>query len=154
MPPRIPTVALFISLAAVLGFTGCGDSTEAVGGVLYVAEEERGIWRFAADAEASPTGTLIDTVGENLAADVEGLTLVKGYLIASSQGDSRFAIYKNDKFVASFRVADRGSIDGAAGTDGIDANEALNLLVVHDSKNAGGESSNYKYVRLSELLPG
>jgi hypothetical protein len=31
MPPRIPTVALFISLAAVLGFTGCGDSTEAVG---------------------------------------------------------------------------------------------------------------------------
>jgi 3-phytase len=123
-------------------------------GVLYVAEEERGIWRFAADAEASPSGTLIDTVGENLAADVEGLTLVKGYLIASSQGDSRFAIYKNDKFVASFRVADRGSIDGAAGTDGIDANEALNLLVVHDSENAGGESSNYKYVRLSELLPG
>jgi hypothetical protein len=28
---RIPTVALLISLAAVLGFTGCGDSTEAVG---------------------------------------------------------------------------------------------------------------------------
>jgi 3-phytase len=123
-------------------------------GVLYVAEEERGIWRFAADAEASPSGTLIDTVGDNLAADVEGLTLVKGHLIASSQGESRFAIYKDDEFVASFRIADRGNIDGAAGTDGIDANEALNLLVVHDSKNKGGESSNYKYVRLSELFRG
>jgi 3-phytase len=123
-------------------------------GVLYVAEEERGIWRFAADAEASPSGILIDTVGDNLAADVEGLSLVKGHLIASSQGDSLFAIYKDDEFVASFRIADRGNIDGAAGTDGIDANEALNLLIVHDSENKGGQSSNYKYVRLSELFQG
>lgn len=123
-------------------------------GVIYVAEEERGIWRFAADAAASSAGTLIDTVQGNLAADVEGLTLVKGHLIASSQGDDRFAIYRGDEFVGGFRIADSGSIDGASGTDGIDANEALNLLVVHDSENEGGESSNYKYVRLSELFRG
>jgi 3-phytase len=122
-------------------------------GVLYIAEEERGIWRFAADPEASPSGTLIDTVNGNLAADVEGLTLVKGYLIASSQGDSRFAVYKDDEFVDAFHVAESGSIDATGGTDGIDANEALNLLVVHDSENERGESSNYKYVRLSELFP-
>lgn len=121
-------------------------------GVLYIAEEERGIWRFAADPQASSSGTLIDTVEGNLTADVEGLTLVKGHLIASSQGDSRFVIYKDDEFVASFRIADSGNIDGATGTDGIDASKALNLLVVHDSENRGGESSNYKYVRLSELF--
>lgn len=121
-------------------------------GVIYVAEEEKGIWRFAADGAASSAGTLIDTVQGNLAADVEGLTLVKGHLIASSQGDDRFVIYKGDEFVGRFRIADSGNVDGASGTDGIDANEALNLLVVHDSENEGGESSNYKYVRLSELF--
>jgi 3-phytase len=129
-----------------------GCVADDVRGVLYIAEEERGIWRFASAARASSRGTLIDTVGGNLTADVEGLTLVKGHLIASSQGDSRFAIYRDDEFVASFRIADGGNIDGAAGTDGIDASEALNLLVVHDSENKGGESSNYKYVRLSDLF--
>lgn len=121
-------------------------------GILYIAEEEKGIWKFAADPEASSSGTLIDTVEGNLAADVEGLTFVAGHLIASSQGDDSFAVYKDDEFVASFRVADRANIDGASGTDGIDANVPLNLLVVHDRANEGGESSNYKYVRLSELF--
>jgi 3-phytase len=129
-----------------------GCVTDEARGVLYIAEEERGIWRFAADAEASSSGTLIDTVDGNLAADVEGLTLVKGHLIASSQGDSRFAVYRDDDFVASFRIADSGDIDGASGTDGIDANEALNLFVAHDAANEEGESSNYKYVRLGELF--
>jgi myo-inositol-hexaphosphate 3-phosphohydrolase len=129
-----------------------GCVTDDARSVLYIAEEEKGIWRFAADPEASPRGTLIDTVGENLAADVEGLTFVNGHLIASSQGDSSFAVYRDDTFVATFRIAGGGNIDGAAGTDGIDANAALNLLVVHDAENEGGESSNYKYVRLSELF--
>jgi 3-phytase len=121
-------------------------------GVVYVAEEERGIWKFGADAAAGSAGTLIDTVEGNLAADVEGLALVKGHLIASSQGDDRFAVYRDDEFVGSFRIADRGDVDGASGTDGIDANEALNLLVVHDRRNEGGTSSNYKYVRLGDIL--
>ena len=129
-----------------------GCVADDVNGVIYVAEEEKGIWRFAADPGASSVGALIDTVEGNLAADVEGLTLVKGHLIASSQGDDRFAIYRGDEFVGRFRIAKRGNVDGASGTDGIDASEALNLLVVHDSKNEDGESSNYKYVRLSELF--
>jgi 3-phytase len=129
-----------------------GCVADDVRGVIYVAEEERGIWRFGADAVATPAGTLIDTVQGNLAADVEGLTLVKGHLIASSQGDDRFAVYRGDEFVSSFRIADKGNIDGASGTDGIDANEALNLLVVHDRENEGGKSSNYKYVRLDDLF--
>ena len=131
-----------------------GCVTDEARGVLYIAEEERGIWRFAADAKASSNGTLIDTVDGNLAADVEGLTLVQGHLIASSQGDSRFAVYRDDDFVASFRIADSGDIDGASDTDGIDANEVLNLFVAHDAANEGGESSNYKYVRLGKLFGG
>jgi 3-phytase len=121
-------------------------------GVLYVAEEDRGIWRFAADPNGGRGGRLIDTVDGHLTADVEGLTLARGHLIASSQGDSQFAVYRRDRFVASFRVSGRGRIDGATDTDGIAASAALNLLVVHDNANSGGRSSNYKLIRLSDLF--
>jgi 3-phytase len=123
-------------------------------GVLYVGEEERGVWRFAADPEASPEGTLVDEVGEHLEEDVEGLTLFGPFLIVSSQGDSTFAVYRNDRFVASFRIPDTDEVDGATSTDGIAAHAGLDLLVVHDAHNADGASSNYKYVRLSDIFGG
>lgn len=121
-------------------------------GVLYVAEEERGIWRFEARPGASPEGTLIDGVGDHLQADIEGLTLAGPFLIASSQGDSTYAVYRDDEYVASFRITDADEIDGTNGTDGLAANPALNLLVAHDAENTGGQSSNYKYVRLSDIF--
>src|SRR5919106_5626532 len=123
-------------------------------GILYVAEEDRGIWRFDADPGASPAGTLVDGVGPHLDSDVEGLTLAGPFLIASSQGDSTYAVYRDDEFVASFRIREAADVDGADGTDGLAAEPELDLLVVHDAENAGGRSSNYKYVRLSDVFRG
>jgi 3-phytase len=123
-------------------------------GVLYVAEEERGIWRFKAAPTASRRGTLIDSVDGDLTPDVEGLTVVGKHLIASSQGDSSFAVYRGDSFLGRFRVAASGPIDRVTGTDGLDTSAALDLLVVHDQDNAGGNSSNYKFVKLRQLPGG
>jgi 3-phytase len=123
-------------------------------GVLYVAEEDRGIWRFKAAPTASRSGTLIDGVDGDLTADAEGLTVVGKHLIASSQGDSRFAVYRGDRFLGRFRVAASGPIDQVTGTDGLDTSAALDLLVVHDEDNAGGKSSNYKFVKLRQLFGG
>ena len=117
-----------------------------------VADEDRGIWRFDADPDASPGGVLVDGVGPHLDSDVEGLTLAGPFLIASSQGDSTYAVYREDEFVASFRIPETAEVDGADGTDGLAAEPELDLLVVHDAENAGGESSNYKYVRLSDVF--
>jgi 3-phytase len=121
-------------------------------GVLYVAEEGRGIWRFDARPGASPNGTLIDEVGDHLHEDIEGLTLAGPFLIASSQGDSTYAVYRNDEYVASFRITDSDEIDGTNKTDGVAGNPAVDLFVAHDADNTDGESSNYKYVRLSDIF--
>jgi len=90
---------------------------------LYIGEEKVGIWRVGAEPDADVKGKLVHPVGTNgLTADVEGLTLLHGagdyrYLIASSQGNSRYNVYKLDEantFVKSF------SVEGATDTDGID----------------------------------
>ena len=92
-------------------------------GLLFVAEERRGIWSFDAEADAKPEGKLVARVGQNgLARDVEGLTIMptgdkEGFLIASSQGNNTFKVYKRaapHEFVGTFSVA------GAVETDGID----------------------------------
>lgn len=94
----------------------------------YICEETVGIWRY----DAHPVGQdrvaidKVDTLGGNLVADVEGLTLYKtrrggGYLIASSQGDDTFAVYerKSGKFRGKFKV--KYGDDFIRHTDGIDA---------------------------------
>jgi 3-phytase len=93
-------------------------------GALYVGEEARGIWRFAAGAT---TGELVAAVdGRQLVADVEGLALVAdglagGYLVASSQGDNAFAVYRLPGMepVGRFRIA-AGRFGSVEETDGIE----------------------------------
>jgi 3-phytase len=65
---------------------------------LFVGEEDVGIWRFAADAGAPVTGTLVAAAdGKQLVADVEGLALAqsggRSLLVASSQGDNSYAVF-------------------------------------------------------------
>jgi len=95
-------------------------------GCLYVGQEKAGIWKFSAELGGGETGNLIAAVkpdGSNLEADVEGLTIYyapdgKGYLLASSQGDSTYAVFtregKND-YLGNFAISDFGSVDMAAG---------------------------------------
>ena len=120
-------------------------------GFLYAGQEERGIWKFQAEPDAPTEGKLIEAVqpeGEVLAADVEGLTLYygangTGYLLASSQGDSTYAVFSregNNDYLGSFAVGD--GLDNVEESDGADViNVALGdrfpkgLFVVHDGSN-------------------
>ncbi|NJN96388.1 MAG: phytase [Anaerolineales bacterium] len=85
-----------------------------------------------AEPEDGETRTQVDTTGPegHLTADVEGLALYyakdgTGYLLASSQGNSRFVVYErggDNAYVGTFRlVADEeAEVDAVSGTDGID----------------------------------
>jgi hypothetical protein len=136
-------------------------------GYLYVAEEDRGIWRYGAEPGAGTSRAAVATVGDgHLKADVEGLALARradgtGHLIASSQGDSTYALYdrRTGGFVKSFAISANGIVDGASETDGIDVTTSplgtafpAGLLVVHDANNGGGATSNYKYVDLAQIM--
>ncbi len=132
-------------------------------GYLYVGQEEVGIWKFYAEPDSNETGTIIDTVkninpDSNLTADVEGLTIYygedgQGYLLASSQGDSSFAVYNrrgSNSYLGNFVIGEdppfsplnEGGVDSVEESDGADIiNVALGdkfpkgLLVVQDGSN-------------------
>ena len=122
-------------------------------GILYAGQEETGIFKFSAEPGSSNTGELIEAVrpeGSNLEADVEGLTIYygndgTGYLLASSQGDSTYAVFSregNNEYLGSFAIGESGGIDGAEESDGADIiNVPLGsqfpsgLLVVQDGSN-------------------
>jgi len=95
---------------------------------LYVGEEDVGIWRFDARAASGPKGTMIARVdGKRLFADVEGLAIAAegptngGWLVASSQGDNAYALYRlsDERFVGRFRIA-AGQFGATQETDGIE----------------------------------
>lgn len=131
-------------------------------GVLYAAEERKGLWRFEAEPDGDSKGVFVDTVGGNgnLKADVEGIALWRGqkgqgYLLVSCQGENTFAVYERAKpngYLGSFRVGASASVDGVSETDGVDAtSESLGaafpygLVVVQDGDN-GGQNQNFKLV--------
>jgi 3-phytase len=131
-------------------------------GRLYVAEEDRGIWRYGAEPGAGDRRTLVDRTGAggHLEADVEGLAIATGprgtgHLVASSQGDDRFAVYRRggrNAYLRSFRIGAAGGIDGASDTDGIDvtarplgARFPRGLFVAQDGDNDGA-NQNFKLV--------
>jgi len=106
---------------------GCVADDEL--GYLYIGEEEIGIWKYQAEPDGDNARTKVDAAGSSghLVADVEGLTIAyesngKGYLIASSQGNSTFVIYRREgdnAYVKSFRIVAGNKIDAVTETDGI-----------------------------------
>ena len=105
---------------------GCvgDDETDHV----YIAEEKGSIWRFAIKKKKIKK-ILVDSKerNSNLAADIEGLALYytkdkKGYLLASVQGKSEFAVYNKEtlEYLKSFKIERSPTIDGVSGTDGIE----------------------------------
>lgn len=131
---------------------------------LYISEETVGIWQYSARPESDERIAIdtVDSLGGNLVADVEGLTLYKtrqggGYLLASSQGDDTFAVYerKNGTFRGKFKV--KYGKDFIRHTDGIDATSQnlgprfLNGIVVVQDGNEEHTYQSFKYVPWSRI---
>jgi 3-phytase len=139
---------------------GCVADDEL--GRLYIGEEAVGIWRYGAEPSDGDTRTLVDSAGQrgHLASNIEGLTLIygqngaPGYLVASSQGNSTYAIYRrsNNAYVGSFAIGAGNGIDAVGDTDGIDATSASlgpafpqGVFVAQDGTNDSG-NQNFKLV--------
>lgn len=140
---------------------------------LFVGEEDSGIWRFDAAADAPVTGAQILLVdGKELVADVEGLAFAPGdtpYLLASSQGDDSYVLYQGVapyRQLLKFRVTTNPElgIDGSSETDGLDLTVRSlgpgfeqGALIVQDGRNRMPEQGqNLKYVpwqAVLDLLP-
>ncbi|GAA3021744.1 phytase [Streptosporangium longisporum] len=160
--------------------------------VLYAAQEDVGIWRMRADLTGTPV--LMDKVrgygvpgtydpeteectpgadpgygGTRLTADAEGLTIYyrddrKGYLMASSQGDNTFAVYRKEgsnAFLGRFAVGPHDGVDGVEHSDG---STVLNvplgdfdegLFIAHDGANTPAvpdrENTNFKFVGWGDI---
>ncbi|WP_326524627.1 phytase [Sphingomonas sp.] len=128
-------------------------------GKLYVAEEDVGLWRFDADPSAPTTAEALPRVdSKTLFADAEGLALAPegadgGYLIASSQGDNAYVVYRlpDVRYVGRFRIAGSAGIDATSETDGIELaigdfgpNYPEGLFVVQDGDNSP-DPQNFKF---------
>lgn len=141
-----------------------GCVADDAAGVLYIAEEDRGIWRMSANAGDPDNRELLDSVrGEHLTADVEGLALYHGprtLLVASSQGDNSFAVYDTEtgEHLLSFHVVGDARTDGASDTDGIDVTAVSlpglpqGMLVVQDGRNTQPDAhQNFKILSWSDV---
>ncbi|PNV83006.1 MAG: 3-phytase [Sulfurimonas sp.] len=134
--------------------------------MLYVGEEDVGIWRFGALPQSGDMRVLIDAVkGGHIKDDVEGLALYTladggGYLVASSQGNNSYTLYnrKSGAYIGAFRIVD-GVIDGTNDTDGIEVtSQALGLqypygmMIVQDGTDAPSGKQNFKILRMEKVL--
>lgn len=136
-------------------------------GILYVGEEDKGIWRMAADPGSSDAPELLDAVGSGrLVADVEGMAIAEtgpgtGYLIVSSQGNNSYVVYRREgknEYVKTFQIVDGDRVDGTADTDGIDVTTRglgsafpKGVFVAQDGFNDIG-NQNFKLVPLERIL--
>ncbi|HEY6223395.1 MAG TPA: phytase [Gemmatimonadales bacterium] len=142
-----------------VGSTAEGCVADDALGVLYLAEETVGIWKFGAEPSGSGLeGRLVARVGDHgLVEDVEGLTLYEagaegGYLIASSQGNDSYKVYErggDNRYVLTIDPV-AGAIDDVEHTDGIAVTNCATsrrlphgTFIVQDGHNAGG-NQNFK----------
>jgi len=149
-----PAATLTRSFAVGSQSEGCVVDDEA--GFLYVAEEAKGVWRYGLDpASAEARLHFAPAPSAELKPDVEGLTLLrdngKTYLLASSQGDSAFAVWRVDggqsAYVGRFSVMPGAGADAVTGTDGLAALGGQvgafpeGLVVVQDDSDTDGETT-------------
>jgi 3-phytase len=153
----VPTAKVVRSMKLGTQSEGCvvDDRT----GILYVAEEDVGLWKFDAAPDGSVAATaLAKTDGKEIVMDAEGVALAPsgtdgGYIIVSSQGDNAYAVYKlpDATYVGRFRITE-GIVDGVQETDGIEImlgdfgpDFPRGLMVVQDGDNLP-ETQNFKLV--------
>jgi 3-phytase len=134
-------------------------------GMLYVAEEDVGLWRFSADPAGGGPEVFARVDHQRLFDDAEGVAIAPegeagGYLVVSSQGDSAYALYRlqDGGFAGRFRIVANGKgVDGAGETDGIEIVRGSfgpdlpgGLMVAQDGDNAP-EAQNFKLVSWGEV---
>ena len=131
-------------------------------GTLYIGEEAAGVWAIdiaTGDKQlVAPTGTGLTV------PDVEGLALAPegedaGYLVASSQGDNAYAVYRLPGVVpvGRFRIAP-GAFGSVEETDGIELEPRSfgpdfpnGLFIAQDGVNPPA-AQNFKLVRWDDVL--
>jgi 3-phytase len=133
-------------------------------GILYIAEEDFGIWALDLNnLERSPA--LVASLGDNkmLKADLEGLALYreKGltYLVVSSQGNHSFGVFGTAKglsYIGSFRIGRSSGVDRVSETDGFEIYSGeKGVMVAQDGRNSEGccakARQNFKVVKQGEL---
>lgn len=132
------------------------------GDTLYVGEEDAGIWELKPNGAAATARLVAPVDNQRLVADVEGLATIdhKGqrYLIASSQGDNSYAVFKlpGMDYVGRFAVA-AGPYGATSDTDGIEAVAGNfgaaypdGLFLAQDGDNAPN-AQNFKLVRWDRI---
>ncbi len=148
-----------------------GCVADDLSGILYVAEEDIGLWRVTAEPVKGATPASVDKVADNpkLKDDLEGVGLYdlgggRGYLVVSSQGNNSYAVYRREgdnAYLGSFSViADPAKgIDGISETDGLDVSSAnlgpgfeQGAMIAQDGRNMlPVENQNFKYVPWSTI---
>jgi 3-phytase len=148
---------------------GCVADDET--GMLYVAEEDLGLWREGAEPRGGKSREMFAAVKDNpaLKDDMEGVGLVRlpggrGYLVVSSQGNDSYAVFRREAgnaYVGSFAIGanDTAGIDGVSETDGLDVTAANagprfegGLMVAQDGRNVSPpEHQNFKLVPWSTI---
>ena len=131
-------------------------------GTLYIGEEDAGIW--AIDTATGAKRMIAPIDNKLLVADVEGLAIAPegtdgGYLVASSQGDNAYAVFRLPGVtpVGRFRIA-AGAFGSVEETDGIELDNRDfgpdfpgGLFIAQDGINPP-HAQNFKYVRWDEIL--
>ncbi len=158
-PGAAPAGRIVRTLKLATQTEGC--AVDRVTGSLYVGEEDVGIWRFDAKGSGVEGVKVAAVDNRQLVADVEGLavaTLADGarILVASSQGDNAYVVYRIGEggaltYAGRFAVKD-GSVGGTSETDGLDLvigdfGPAFpgGLFVAQDGHN-GNKAQNFKLV--------
>lgn len=147
-----------------LGTQSEGCAADDRTGILYVAEEDVGLWKFDAKADGATTPTRIAAAdGRNIVADAEGVAIAMvgekdGYVLVSSQGDNAYAVYRiaDDGYVGRFRIA-AGAVGSTEETDGIEVMTGDfgpvfpgGLFIAQDGQNGAG-AQNFKLVAWADI---
>jgi 3-phytase len=143
-----------------------GCVVDEASNALYIGEEDVGIWRYSSLPTGGTTRTKVDGVGSagHLTADVEGLTIAGGHLLASSQGSSSFTSYAlpGGAYEGKFAITANpsGKPDAVTGTDGIDATTQglgakfpYGVFVAQDTSNTNPSANqNFKLVPFDSIF--
>ncbi|MDA9094436.1 phytase [Gammaproteobacteria bacterium] len=115
---------------------------------------------------------IIDSRAGNIGGDPEGVAIYKtsllsGYVVLSSQGDSKYNLYNREapyNYIDSFRVGNSlyAAIDGTSDTDGVailsnnlNRDFPMGIMVVQDGYNFDkdqAKNQNFKYLSFKDII--